>query len=82
MDLTETEQKTSGKQDHQNYIMKGKHMPSTENLLNTINQIIESMMNNLETLANADLHGLDALGLLIGISVAVTQFKKLIYHRR
>ena len=48
----------------------------------SINQIIESMMNNLEILANADLHGLDALGLLIGISVAITQFKKLIYHRR
>ena len=75
-------QKTNSKQYHQNYIVKGKHMPSLEYLLDTANQIVKSTLNNLNSLFNADLHGLDALGLLIGINVAIAGFKKLVYHRR
>lgn len=57
-------------------------MPSMENMLSTISQVTETLLKGINTLANADIHELEALGLLIGISIAITGFKKLIYHRR
>lgn len=56
-------------------------MPSMKNMLDTISQVTETLLKGINTLADADLHGLEALGLLLGISIAITGFKKLIYRR-
>jgi hypothetical protein len=57
-------------------------MTSIENLLNTIIQIMETFLNGLGNLFNANLHGLESLSLLLGISAAIAWFKQLIKHRR
>lgn len=49
-------------------------------LLNTIGQAIETLLKGVNTLANADLRGLEVLGLLLGAKIAITEFKKLIHH--
>lgn len=46
-------------------------MTSIENLLNTIIQIMETFLNGLGNLFNANLHGLESLSLLLGISAAI-----------
>ncbi len=57
-------------------------MTSIENLLNTIIQIMETFLNGLGNLFNANLHGLESLSLLLGISAVIAWFKQLIKHRR
>ena len=52
-----------------------------ENLLNEITQAVEAFLKLLNSLSNADLHGLEVLGLLLGINAAIAGFKKLVYHR-
>jgi hypothetical protein len=61
--------------------VKGKHIFSTKNLLNDITQAVEAFLDLLNGLSNADLHGLEVLGLLLGINAAIAGFKKLVYHR-
>lgn len=60
--------------------MKGKHRTSMDNLLSDISQIIKIFVEGLNKLFNADLHGLEILGLFLGINIAITGFKKLIHH--
>ena len=51
-----------------------------DNLLSDISQIIKIFVEGLNKLFNADLHGLEILGLFLGINIAITGFKKLIHH--
>ena len=57
-------------------------MPSMENLLNTIGQVAETFIKGLNNLFNADLHGLEILGLLMFPGAALTIFTTLAKHRR
>lgn len=57
-------------------------MPSMENLLNTIEQVAETFIKGLNNLFNADLHGLEILGLLMFPGAALTIFTTLAKHRR
>ena len=52
-----------------------------ENILDTIGQVTETFLKGINALANTDLHGLEVLGLFLGINFAITGFKKLIRHR-
>ena len=72
--------KTWQEQHQKYYIVKGKHIFSTKNLLNDITQAVEAFLDLLNGLSNADLHGLEVLGLLLGINAAIAGFKKLVYH--
>lgn len=51
-----------------------------DNLLSDISQIIKIFVEGLNKLFNADLHGLEILGLFLGINIVITGFKKLIHH--
>ena len=53
-----------------------------KNILDTIGQVTQELLKGANILANVDLHGLEVLGLFLGISIAITGFKKLIHHRR
>lgn len=53
-----------------------------ENLLNTIRQVAETFMKGLNELFNADLHGLEILGLLMLPGAVLTIFTTLAKHRR
>ena len=74
-------QETTQEQHQKYYIVKGKHIFSMKNLLNNITQAVKAFLDLLNGLSNADLHGLEVLGLLLGINAAIAGFKKLVYHR-
>lgn len=62
-------------------LLKGKHITSMTELLNQTGQIINTFVRGFNNLINSDLHRMESLGLLFGISAAIAWFKQLIKHR-
>ena len=62
--------------------MKGEHMTSINNLLDKISAIIEAFFNGLNQLLNADLHGLEILGLFTLPGLVITVIQKLNRQKR
>lgn len=63
-------------------ILKGIHISSMTDLLNNIGQILNTFINGLNNLINADLNGLEVFGLLAFPGIALTVLTKFVKHRR